>query len=355
MSEARLRIGVLGCGQIAQAAHFDACRKAVNAELYAICDAAPDLLERMRLVHQPRVAYADYEAMLGDPAVEAVIVAVADQFHADCAERALAAGKHVLVEKPMAVSVEEAERLRAAVRASGRYLQVGTMKRYDPGIAFARDFLASEGGEILAVKAWYCDSAARYAMTDALQPVIEQSVAAVRPPGDPKADRQRYFLLGHGSHLVDTAAYLGGTIEAVRATHVEKFGAYCWFVEVAFANGAAGHLDLTIPVRMDWHEGFQIYAEHGSAVGKIFNPWYLRSAEVECFSSRDGQYHRVLGADAHFYRLQLEGFAATALTGAATRGATVDDGAAAVRALVAIRRSVASGEWVRLAEVMGSV
>ena len=72
-----LRVGVLGCGQIAQAAHFEACRKARNAELHAICDAAPDLLARMAEVHRPAAAYADYDAMLADPDVDAVIVAVA--------------------------------------------------------------------------------------------------------------------------------------------------------------------------------------------------------------------------------------------------------------------------------------
>ena len=70
-----LEIGVLGCGPIAQFAHFDACRKARNAELYAICDLADDLRERMAAVHQPRVAYADYDAMLADPEVDAVIIA----------------------------------------------------------------------------------------------------------------------------------------------------------------------------------------------------------------------------------------------------------------------------------------
>ena len=60
---------------------------------------------------------------------------------------------------------------------------------------------------------------------------------------------------------------------------------------------------------MDWHEGFQIYGEHGSVVAKSFLPWYHRSSEVECFSARDGQYHRPLGEDAHFWRRQVEGFA----------------------------------------------
>src|SRR3954447_10070995 len=101
--ERLLRIGVLGCGPIAQFAHFDACRKARNAELYAICDSAEDLVQRMAAVHQPCVTYATYDAMLADPQVEAVIVAVADQFHVPLTLKALAAGKHVLVEKPLGI------------------------------------------------------------------------------------------------------------------------------------------------------------------------------------------------------------------------------------------------------------
>lgn len=354
--EARLlRIGVLGCGPISQAAHFEACRRARNAELYAICDLAEDLLTRMALVHQPRVSYLDYDAMLADPQVEAVIIAIADQFHVSAAARAIAAGKHVLVEKPLGVSVEECEALRKQVQASGRVLQVGTMKRFDPGIAFAHRFIKNEIGQLLALKAWYCDSTYRYTVTDNLQPIMVTSAHARRPTGNPKADRQRYYLLGHASHLVDTARFLGGEIVRVQARLVQKFGAYCWFVDTEFADGSLGHLDLTIAVRMDWHEGFQVYGEYGSVIGKTLNPWYLRSSEVECFSVRDGQYHRVLGEDAHVYRLQLEGFADTILHGTPQHGATIQDGVAAVRTLAAISRSVESGAWVSVADVTGGV
>ena len=137
--ERLLRIGVLGCGPIAQFAHFDACRKARNAELYAICDVADDLLREMAAVHQPRVAYRDYRAMLADPLVEAVIMATADQFHVPLCLQAIAAGKHVLVEKPLGVSVEECEELRrSGARRRGLVLQVGNNRRFDPGIAFAQ-------------------------------------------------------------------------------------------------------------------------------------------------------------------------------------------------------------------------
>src|SRR3954463_8943019 len=84
-----LSIGVVGCGPIAQAAHFEACRKARNAELYAICDLAEDLVARVPPIPEPRVTYQDYGAMLADPQLEAVIVATADQFHVEHASMAL--------------------------------------------------------------------------------------------------------------------------------------------------------------------------------------------------------------------------------------------------------------------------
>ena len=351
----KLQVGVLGCGPISQAAHFIGCRKAHNAELYAICDQAEDLVSRMAAIHEPQVTYLDYDQMLADRQVEAVIVAIADQFHVEAARKAIAAGKHVLVEKPLGVSVEECDELRTQVRESGLVLQIGNMKRFDPGIAFAHHFIQEEMGQMLALKAWYCDSTYRYILTNNLQPIIVSSSKAKRPEGNPKADKNRYYLLTHGSHLVDTARFLGGEIKSLQARLVEKFGAYCWFVAVEFADSSVGHLDLTVAVRMDWHEGFQVYGEHGSVMGKTFNPWYLRSSEVECFSVRDGQYHRVLGADAHVYKLQIEGFAETILHGAPLHGAGIEDGVAAIRTLVAISRSVETGAWISVADVTGGV
>ena len=207
----------------------------------------------------------------------------------------------------------------------------------------------------MALKAWYCDSTYRYTMTDNLQPLVRQSDAARRPEGNPKADKRRYFLLTHASHLVDTARFLAGDIVAVRVRLLERFGAFCWFVETEFAGGALGHLDLTIPIRGDFEEGFQIYGEHGSVQGRVYLPWFHKSSVVECFSEKDRVYHRPLGEDAHTYKLQLEGFADTILHGAPQHGANLDDGLAAMRALVAIGRSAESGGTVRLADASGAV
>jgi len=141
----------------------------------------------------------------------------------------------------------------------------------------------------------------------------------------------------------------------VNAKLVKKYDAYCWFVTIEFADGSIGHLDLTLAVRMGWHEGFQIYGEFGSIVGKLFNPWYLRSAEVECFSLRDGQFKRVLGEDAHFYRLQVESFA-DAVRGKDTfHAAGIEDGLAAIKTLRAIQLSAQKEEPVSVADVTGAL
>jgi predicted dehydrogenase len=350
-----LRLGVLGCGPIAQFAHFDACRKARNAVLYAICDVADDLLARMATVHEPRVTYREFDQMLADPQVDAVLIATADQYHVPLCLKAIEAGKHVLVEKPLGVTVEKCEELRRRLVRSGLVLQVGNNRRFDPGIAFAARFLREEVGQRMGFKAWYYDSTYRYTMTDNLQPIPVRSQQAQRPAGDPRADRRRYFMLTHGSHLVDSARFLGGDILAVRARFLERFGAYCWFVAVEFADGSLGHLDLTIAVRGDFEEGFQIYGEHGSVKGQVYLPWYHKSSVVECFSVKDRQFHRPLGEDAYTYKLQIESFADAILHGAPQQGATIDDGVAAMRAMAAIARSAETGQRVLLAEVSGGV
>ena len=351
----RLKIGVLGAGPIAQAAHFESCTKAKNAELYAICDVAPDLLERMAWTFQPKKTFSNYEEMLGDPELDAVIIATSDVFHVPAAKAAIAAGKHVLSEKPAGVSIEEAEGLKRALAHSDCIYQVGHMKRYDAGLQSAKEFINQEMGEMLALKAWYCDSTHRYPMTDAVQPLIVRSAHAKKPGINPKADLAQYYMLAHGSHLLDTARYFAGPIVSVEARHRMRYGAHCWFVDVEFENGTLGHLDLTVAVRMDWHEGFQIYGERGSVLGKTYNPWYYKSSEVDIFHESTGSTSRVLGADGHFYRRQVEGFAEAALNGTPMTGADIDDALASIRGMAAIMESARTGKSVLLADVSGGV
>src|SRR5215470_9627658 len=111
----RLRIGLLGCGPISQAAHLDAIRKARNADLYAICDVARGLTDRLAAVCRPEAVYNDFAAMLADPRVGAVGFAVADQFHVPPRRQALGARQPLLAGEPPGRTVEECEELRDLV------------------------------------------------------------------------------------------------------------------------------------------------------------------------------------------------------------------------------------------------
>lgn len=83
--------------------------------------------------------------------------------------------------------------------------------------------------------------------------------------------------------------------------------------------------------------------------------WYYKSSEVDIFREADGATYRVLGADGHFYRRQVESFARTILDNAPIEGADINDGLASVQAMVAIARSVDTGKPVALADVTGGV
>ena len=202
----------------------------------------------MAWTHAPEKSYGDYDEMLADPKLDAVIIATSDAFHVPASIKALKAGKHVLCEKPVGIGLEEVLELEREVTLSGKRFQVGHMKRYDIGLQEAKRFIADEMGEIVSLKAWYCDSTHRYAMTDAVQPLIVKSANALKPSQDPKADLTRYYMLAHGCHLVDTARYFAGDITAVNARLSRNKGMHCWFV--ARVDGQIVHYDVAHQLKL---------------------------------------------------------------------------------------------------------
>lgn len=350
----KLKIGVIGCGPIAQFAHFESCQKARNAELHSICDRAEDLLFQMKHIWHPKQAFKDYDAMLNDSELEAVIVATSDAFHVPLALRAVEAGKHVLVEKPLSHSIEECIALKEAAEKHNLLVQVGHMKRFDEGIRYAQQFIKERLGELIALKAWYGDNTHRYTMTDNVQPKPFKSKEALKPDFNEKADLERYYMMAHGSHLLDTANFLGGQIGKVHAKLRRVGNAWCWFVDTEFVDGTLGHLDLTIKIRGDWHEGFHVYGKGGSIFAKTYNPWYYKSSEVKCFHEAEQTYYEPLAADGFSYRLQLEAFADSILKNKPLRGTTIDEGMEVVKGMLAIRQSVQENKAVYLDHLKNS-
>lgn len=102
--------------------------------LAAVCDADAANLERMRMQYPGVAMYADYADVLApEAAIDAVVLAVPAVAHVDCALAAIDAGKHVFVEKPLALSVADAERIVNAAANAGLKVFVGHLPLYHPG------------------------------------------------------------------------------------------------------------------------------------------------------------------------------------------------------------------------------
>ena len=345
MSEKTVRIGLLGCGAISQFAHLPALDRAGNAQLVAICDAAEDLLARVGDIAGIENLYTDHREFLKDAGIDAVLIAVPDVFHVPLTMDALRAGKHVLVEKPLGTNAQECLQLVKMVKESGLKLQVGSMKRHDPGIEFAHQFIVERMGRILSVSSWYRDTLFRPTMQEALLPKLLCSGKSIKPETDPKADKEKYSLVTHGAHLFDNLLYLGGSVSAVTTRVARRFGQYTWHGLLEFDQGGIGNFELSVKVNSDWSEGYNVYGENGSVHVRTFLPFYNRSSEVRVFDAEEQRWHSPLGADSNPYKRQIESFARAVLEDE-DPSPNVYDGIAAIRLLEAVEKSAGNGSRV---------
>ena len=142
----KLGIGVLGVGDMGRRHAENICRFVPEARLVAVADA---VLERARQVAADLEidnAFRSLEDMLAHKGIDCVIIAAPDKFHAQSIRAAAAAGKDIFSEKPLALKVADARAALEAVAAAGVRLQIGFMRRYDPGYAAAIKRI--EAGEI---------------------------------------------------------------------------------------------------------------------------------------------------------------------------------------------------------------
>jgi predicted dehydrogenase len=182
MSEAqqKLSFGICGLGFMGRT-HFGHLRKHALARVVAVCDADPDLRtgnwSRSTGNIDPRcaeradlagvAAYATPDELIRDPAVEVVLIALPTPLHVEVTEAALAAGKHVFCEKPMALDVPGCERMIRAAEQTGRTLMVGQCIRFWPQYETIRRYV-DEGrvGPVRFVKLKRVASPPRYSNQD---------------------------------------------------------------------------------------------------------------------------------------------------------------------------------------------
>lgn len=137
---AKIRVGLVGLGEVAQVIHLPILQSyAEMFEIAAICDISRELLsvlgERYNVPLECR--YLDYKELAGQENLDAVLILNSDEYHTDAALAAIQHRKHVLIEKPMCLTRQEAEAIIAARDEAGVQVMVGYMRRYAPAFAQA--------------------------------------------------------------------------------------------------------------------------------------------------------------------------------------------------------------------------
>jgi len=148
----KLGVAVIGTGQWGKN-HARVYKELTSTELIAVCDVNPERAKAMAAQHDVK-AYSDSAQMLKDKSIEAVNVCTWSTILAKEAIKALNAGKHVLVEKPMATNTQQAQKLVKTAQENGLHLTVGFLMRFIPGLQIIRQSVENKKiGELVCATA----------------------------------------------------------------------------------------------------------------------------------------------------------------------------------------------------------
>lgn len=154
MARKILRIGLVGVGAAAQINHIPALKKIEDLELVALCDRDPEKVARVAQKFQIPRHYTRFEELLGDDEVQAIDICTPNFLHAPMAMSALEAGKHVLCERPLARSADEAAAMLKAAKKSDRILMCAVQHRFREDAQLLRKFVQNgDLGDIFLAKA----------------------------------------------------------------------------------------------------------------------------------------------------------------------------------------------------------
>jgi xylose dehydrogenase (NAD/NADP) len=269
-----LRWGVLGAASIADQALLPALRASRNGELLAIASRDRERATALAARHGVARVYGTYDELLEDAEVDAVYVPLPNHLHREWALRALAAGKHVLCEKPLAMNSAEATEMAAAARAAGRLLMEAAMYRFQPRMVELAEVLRGHVRYLHASFAFPIDAPDNYRM---------------RPEMGGGA------LLDIGFYVVDLARWLLGEPDRVAAVRRQDRVDMSWTVALGFPDG-----------------------RQASLFASFETPEYqdLVAVTAERLVRIDRPFFGPLGDPDDPYRLMAEAFADAALSGA---------------------------------------
>jgi scyllo-inositol 2-dehydrogenase (NAD+) len=333
----KLGVGVLGVGEMGKR-HAENLRRLVpEARLVAIADASA---ERARVVAEELELenwYSSLDAMLERKDLDAVLIATPDKFHAKAVETAVRAGKDVLCEKPLALNLADARAAIDAVAKSGRRLQVGFMRRYDP--AYAAAMKRIEAGEIGV-------------------PVIFKSLGRDKEWGPIAAYASRIngmLFYTNTIHDFDLArwmmqdevtavhAYTTTTIRPELATHGDLVASV---VNLSYRHGAIGNVESYAQAVY----GYDVRTEIVGSKGSIF-VGSLQQAPAVFLTARGGERNladHFLARFADAYLAEVRDFVHNMLHDFAPR-VTGDDGLKALAIAVAAEQSYLQAKPIEVA------
>lgn len=142
-SGTKTRFGVVGAG-LWGSFHCKTLNALPEAELTAVCDLDPKRVQAMQDQFGARKAYTDYRELIADDDIEAITVATPDFAHGDIVMAALAAGKHVLSEKPLATTLAEAEKIAALAAKTNAKVMVDFHNRVNPAVHAMKEAISAE-------------------------------------------------------------------------------------------------------------------------------------------------------------------------------------------------------------------
>jgi UDP-N-acetylglucosamine 3-dehydrogenase len=271
-----LGLAIIGCGGIAQA-HLGAIAAEPRVRLLAAVDADLQRAQAVKEKHHAERACASWDGIWDDPRIEAVDLCLPHYLHAPAAVAALEHGRHVLVEKPIANTAVEADRMVAAAATAARVLMVGHMKRYSRAFGLMKRVVDS--GQI--GRPYACE--ALWHGPREIMPGIPWVMAKAKGGGGP--------LMGFGTHHLDVLRWVLGEVQevacfanrqVVTGAEVEDTAA----LTLRFCSGAVGAALLSwarsVPA---FEESIRILGHAGEITARGSNELWLASEPR--FGNRD--------------------------------------------------------------------
>jgi len=327
-----IRIGYVGGGFLAQNAHLGNFSSLPQCNLVALAERRPHLAEKVALRFGIDKVYPDHLSLARDPEIDAVAVSADYAGQGEIAADLLRAGKHVFMEKPMAVSIQQAERILAAANEGNTRLMVGYMKRYDTGNRRIRDLIRQwkqdrGKGQLLYIRChgfcgnWIAglDTSGLIRTDESVEPIAAEELL---PDWLPKDSRRGYVgYLQQYTHQVNLLRFLldAQLADDILVTNVDLAAdGYTGLVTLQI-KGVRCIIESASTKFHGWDENLQVFFEGGwirSTPGLLFSR--PSTNEIEVYESGENggiRYPATPVNQSWHYRAEAEHFLQCLQTG----------------------------------------